>query len=227
MSGAPRICGYADPREPLAAHLYRTKMERAGVHVVEQSAALLGAATSTSLTPADVELPHAAWADAWAAELVGQRRVCFLAPSAGWGAKRWPARRFGALAQRLDALGFTVMVNASRKDDLLSAAVIAASHGTAQIAVCNVTGMIALVRRCALLVGGDSGPVHLAAALGVPLVALFGPTDPARNGPRGPGRMTVLRDPSSRTSYKRSDEPDPGLERISVDAVSAAVETVI
>jgi heptosyltransferase-1 len=227
MSGAARVCGYADPREPMAAHLYRTRIAREGVHVVEQGAALLDAATSTALTPAGVELPHAAWADEWAAELVGERRVCFLAPGAGWGAKRWPARRFGALAQRLDALGFTVMVNASRKGDMLAAAVIAASRGKAQIAVSNVTGMIALLRRCSLAVGGDSGPMHLAAALGVPLVALFGPTDPARNGPWGPGPMAVLRDPSALTSYKRSDEPDPGMELISIDAVFDAVGTVI
>jgi heptosyltransferase-1 len=224
MSGAAQIYGYADPREPLAAKLYRKKIAREGVHVVEQGAALLGAATATALTPAAVELPLAAWADEWAAELVGRRRVCFLAPGGGWGAKRWPARHFGELAQRLDALGFTVMVNASRKDDVLAAAAIAASEGKAQIAVCNVTGMVALVRRCALLVGGDSGPGHLAAALGVPLVALFGPTDPARNGPWGLGPIAVLRDPSSLTSYKRSDEPDPGMERISVDAVLAAVQ---
>jgi heptosyltransferase-1 len=227
MSGAARVYGYADPREPLAARLYRIKVARQGVHVVEQGAALLGAATGIALTPAEVELPHAEWADEWAGGLVGARRVCFLAPGAGWGAKRWPAWRFGELAQRLDALGFSAMVNAGRKDDALAAEVIAARGGTAQIAVCNVTGMVALVRRCGLVIGGDSGPVHLAAALGVPVVALFGPTDPARNGPWGPGPRVVLRDATSRTSYKRREEPDPGLERISVESVLEAVATLI
>jgi len=223
MSGARRVCGYADPREPLAARLYKTKVPRAGVHVVEQGAALLGAAVGIALQPAGVELPHAEWADNWAEELVGGRRVCVIAPGAGWGAKRWPAEKFGELARRLDGLGFAVLVNARRKDDELAGAVIEASGDTAQIAVCNVTGMIALLRRGALVVGGDSGPVHMAAALGVPVVALFGPTDPARNGPWGVGKIAVLRDASSRTSYKRSDEVEAGLARISVEAVFEAV----
>jgi heptosyltransferase-1 len=227
MSGARRLCGYADPREALAGRLYKTKIAREGVHVVEQGAALLGAAMGIALEPAEVELPHEAWAEEWAEALVGGRRVCVLAPGAGWGAKRWPAERFGELAQRLAAMGFTAMVNARRKDDELAAAVIAASGGAAEIAVCNVTGMLALVRRSALMVGGDSGPVHMAAALGVPLVALFGPTDPARNGPWGSGRTAVLRDASSLTSYKREDEVEVGLARISVEAVLEAVQTVI
>ena len=227
MSGAPRLCGYADPREPLAARLYKTKIAREGVHVVEQGAALLGAAMGIALKPAGVELPHAEWADHWAEELVGGRRVCVLSPSAGWGAKRWPAEKFGELARRLDGLGLAVMVNARRKDDELARAVIAASGGKAQIAVCNVTGLLALVRRSALVVGGDSGPVHMAAALGVPVVALFGPTDPARNGPWGLGKIVVLRDASSLTSYKRSDEVEAGLARISVEAVFEAVRGLV
>jgi heptosyltransferase-1 len=89
--------------------------------------------------------------------------------------------------------------------------------------VCNMSGLIALVRRAALVVGGDSGPVHLAAALGVPVVALFGPTDPARNGPWGSGSIRVLRDAASVTSYKRNAETDSGLARISVEEVLEVV----
>ena len=77
-----------------------------------------------------------------------------------------------------------------------------------------------------MVVGGDSGPVHLAAALGVPVVALFGPTDPARNGPWGPGRVRVLRDAASVTSYRHVPGVDPGLQRMTVDAVLEAVEAV-
>jgi heptosyltransferase I len=105
--------------------------------------------------------------------------------------------------------------------------VVEASGGAARVVVCNVTGLIALMRRTAVLVGGDSGPMHLAAALGIPLVALFGPTDPERNGPRGPGEKVVLRDPASVTSYKRSGTEDIGLARISVETVVDAVRRVI
>jgi heptosyltransferase-1 len=90
--------------------------------------------------------------------------------------------------------------------------------------VCNVAGLVALMRRTDLVVGGDSGPTHLAAALAVPVVALFGPTSPERNGPWGPGPKRVLRDPASLTSYKRSAETEAGLARISVQQVMEAVE---
>jgi heptosyltransferase-1 len=118
-------------------------------------------------------------------------------------------------------------VNAPRKDDALAAEVVAHSQGAGEVVVCNVTGLIALIRRASLLVGGDSGPTHLAASLGVPLVALFGPTDPARNGPWGPGPKTVLRDAAAVTSYKRRAETDPGLQRITVERVAKAVEALI
>jgi heptosyltransferase-1 len=93
--------------------------------------------------------------------------------------------------------------------------------------VCNVAGLTALLRRTALLVGGDSGPTHLAAALGVPLVALYGPTDPARNGPWGAGPMRVLRDASSVTSHKKVSEVEAGLARITVEQVVEAVRAVV
>jgi heptosyltransferase-1 len=112
-----------------------------------------------------------------------------------------------------------VVVNAPREEDALATAVVEASGGAARVVVCNVTGLIALMRRTALLVGGDSGPTHLAAALGIPLVGLFGPTDPERNGPWGPEAKIVLRDAASVTSYKRSGAADVGLAKISVEAV--------
>ena len=180
-----------------------------------------------ALEPRDVELPQEEWADIWAAEVVGDRRVCLLAASAGWAAKCWAVQKYGALAVELKAMGMDVVVNAPRKDDALAAAVVEASGGAARVVVCNVTGLIALMRRTALLVGGDSGPMHLAAALGVPLVALFGPTDPERNGPWGPGAKVVLRDPASVTSYKQSGAEDAGLAKIPVEAVLDAVRGLL
>ena len=86
--------------------------------------------------------------------------------------------------------------------------------------------LIALTRRVRLFVGGDSGPLHLAAALGVPVVALFGPTDPARNGPFGT-RSEVLRSPASRTSYAHVARPDQGLLAISSTQVIAAARSLL
>ncbi len=224
---AREFAGYEHPREPAAARLYRSTRARIGRHVVEQGAALLGAVCSIALNPAPVMIPHHQWADNWAAELVGDRQVCLLAASAGWGAKQWPAERYGALARELRARGFMPLVNAPKKDDHIATTVIAASEGAAEMAVCNIAGLIALMRRTSLLVGGDSGPTHLAAALGIPLVALYGPTDPARNGPWGSGPIGVMRGPASVTSHKRVAEIDAGLARIRVDEVMRQVDMLM
>lgn len=237
---AREFVGFEDPREAAAARLYRSTRRRVGMHIVQQDAALLSAACGValpsrqgglpdeaSLEPELVHLPHTAWADEWAAEFVGERKVCVLAASAGWGAKQWPAERYGALAKILRAKGIMPLVNAPKKDDAVAASVVAASDGAAEQVVCNVAGLIALMRRTSLLIGGDSGPTHLAAALAVPLVALYGPTDPARNGPWGPGPMRVLRGSGSVTSHKRVAEIDAGLARLGVDEVVQAIDAVM
>jgi heptosyltransferase-1 len=227
LAGGSTLAGYADPREALAAKLYGRSIRRQGVHVVEQGAALLAEACGLALEPIAPEFPKDETAERWAATLVGDRKVCVLAPGAGWGAKQWPAQRFGELAQRLRESGYRCLVSAAREGEPLSAEVVAQSNGAAETVVCDMAGLIALVRRAQLFVGGDSGPMHLAAALGVPVVALFGPTDPLRNGPWGPGRKTVVRDSASVTSYKRRAELDPGLARVNVERVMEAVRSVI
>ena len=227
MAGAERVYGYRDPREAAAAYLYSERCIRGGVHIVDQGAALLGQACGAPLAPMATSLPREEWAEGWADDLVGDGRVCVLAASAGWGAKQWPAERFAALARVVRSMGFRVLVNAPKLDHSIALGVVGASNGAAELVVCNVAGLLALLRRAALVVGGDSGPVHLAAALGVPLVALFGPTDPARNGPWGSGPRRVLRDPSSVTNYKRRAEVDPGLALISVEQVTDAVAELL
>jgi heptosyltransferase-1 len=89
---------------------------------------------------------------------------------------------------------------------------------------CSITELIALTRRARVFIGGDTGPLHLAAALQVPVVAIFGPTDPARNGPYGT-RSVVLRNPASATSHARVARPDEGMLEISVEAVVDAART--
>jgi heptosyltransferase-1 len=225
MAGANEFAGYADPRESAAARLYKTPLQRRGTHVVDQGAALLGEATGVELAPAFVELPREESAEKWAAEEAEVvRPVCVLGPGGGWGAKQWPAEKFGELAQALRAKGFDVVVNAARADDAVALQVVDASRGASAVMACDVAMLVAMLRRTDLFVGGDTGPMHLAAMLGVPVVALFGPTDPARNGPWGPGVCRVLRNASSVTNYKRVDAVDAGLEKIGVGEVLEAVQ---
>ena len=86
--------------------------------------------------------------------------------------------------------------------------------------------MIYATRRAAAVVGVDSGPLHLAAALGKPGVAIFGPTDPARNGPYGES-LRVLRTPAAATTYKRGATIDPSMQQISPDQVFELLRTML
>jgi heptosyltransferase-1 len=219
MTGPAAFVGYSDPRESLAASFYSRRFSRRGTHVVEQNAALLGDAVGVMLSPAPVALPRDTAAEAWAEQAASSRPLLMLAPGAGWGAKQWPVERFGEVARETRLNVADCVVNATCSDDPLGVGVVSASGGAARMVACEVAQLVALMRRSDLFLGGDSGPTHLAAALAVPLVALFGPTDPARNGPWGPGAKTLLRDPLSVTSYKRVATIDPGLARISVTTV--------
>ena len=230
MAGSEDRVGFADPRESAARLLYTRTLVRRGTHVVEQNAALLGDALGVALAPVAPALPMSVAAEDWVDELMRgsvSNRTALLAPAAGWGAKQWPVERFGALAQALYGMGFKVLVNAGSLHDPVGTDVVRESAGTAQIVACDVAQLVALTRRAALVVGGDSGPMHLAAMLGSPVVGLFGPTDPARNGPWGPGPKRVLRDASSTTSHKRVAVVEQGLARISVDEVLEAVREVV
>jgi heptosyltransferase-1 len=148
-----------------------------------------------------------------------------LSPGGGWRAKCWPAERFGALSQRIrDEIGITCVVNHGPDEQALVAQVLAASGSGKPLSYDGEMGTLrALLRGARCIVGGDTGPLHLAVALGTPAVALFGPTDPARNGPYPPGEI-VLRSPKAVTSYGRGNEADPSLLDLSVDDVLAAVK---
>jgi heptosyltransferase-1 len=111
------------------------------------------------------------------------------------------------------------------EEDLAREAEVA-SEGAAKPMKCSITELIALTRRARGFIGGDTGPMHLAAALRVPVVAIFGPTDPARNGPYGT-RSIVLRNPASPTTHARKSQPDEGMLEISVDAVVGAARRLL
>ena len=250
-SGAPLRLGFADPRESAATLFYTRAVAREGTHVVEMNLGLAQAligrdasgiaptlapkttarawgtsvvAGGTPALPVRFELPRDPEAEAWCdAELRrrGLERFLLLAPGGGWGAKLWPAARYGEAARALAADGLRTLINYGPGEEALAQEVAAASGGAAQALSCSVSELITLTRRARLFLGGDTGPMHLAAALGVPVVAIFGPTDPARNGPFGT-RNIVLRSPASQTSYAHRPETDPGLLAIATEEVVTA-----
>lgn len=220
-----RLIGEAVPREPLARRFFSEKVETTGVHVIEQAVEVANHIADDHLSYIPPSLPRSPQAEAWCDRTIARGKSLVLVnPGAGWGAKRWPAQRYGTLAGALNALGYKVVVNAGPGEDDISREVVAASGGVAIALSMTLDQLIAVTRRAVLVVAGDTGPLHLGCMLGVPVVGIFGPTDPARNGPFGvPFR--VLRHPDSKRNHKRHREPEVGLLTISsVDVLAAAEE---
>jgi heptosyltransferase I len=232
LSGARVVYGAAEPRESPASLWYTRKVITHGRHVIEQNLsvaeALIGHAVKrVEDTPCD--LPYDPQIEARIEEGLAQHRVrdfAILNPGAGWGAKRWPAERYGEVARELAEAGITPMVNYGPGEEDLFRAVLAASGGRARPTKGTISDLIALTRRARLFIGGDTGPLHLAAALRIPVVAIFGPTDPARNGPYGT-RSIVLRSAESVTSHARRAEAEEGLLAIGSDEVMAAADKLL
>jgi heptosyltransferase-1 len=152
--------------------------------------------------------------------------IVLLNPGAGWAAKQWPAERYGEVSRELGKHGANILVNYGPGEEQLANSVHRLSGGAAQPITCSLGQLVALTRRASLFIGGDTGPLHLAAALGVPVVAIFGPTDPARNGPHTPQSL-VLRNPASRTSLSHSKALDPGILQITAQEVVSAAQRLL
>jgi heptosyltransferase I len=226
MSQANAIFGFAHSREWPARIFYQHQVEPSGVHVIEQYFSLAEAVAGRPLTESVTTFPRDERAEASIAKKLSgfSENLVIINPGAGWGAKQWPAARYGEVARALSLSGLFPLINFGPNEHELAYEVHTTSNGVAQPISCSISELIALTRRARLFIGGDTGPLHLAAALKVPVVAIFGPTDPARNGPYG-AKSVVLRNPASRTSLSHTRAPDPGLLAISAaEVVSAARE---
>ncbi|MGA2251784.1 glycosyltransferase family 9 protein [Terracidiphilus sp.] len=233
LAGCRRVIGEAVPREPAAKWLFTERVETRGVHVIEQDIEVASAVAGDTLQPMLPLLPVDPEAETWCDALLGTgqnsgseyaaRPLALLNPGAGWGAKRWPVGRYAAVARGLAKRGFSVVVNAGPGEEELAEAIRMQSGGAALPATCSLSQLIALTRRVSLAVAGDTGPLHLACALGKPVVGIFGPTDPARNGPFGT-RFRVLRSAESRRDHTRRAEPEAGLLTIQPEEVLQAAD---
>jgi heptosyltransferase-1 len=193
-------------------------------HVVEQCCEIAEAITGHKINIPDAVLPCDPLADERVMKRLHDdniRDYVILNPGAGWGAKQWPASRYGEVARKLAQQGIRSIINFGPKEDTLAKEAETASAGTAEAMSFSIGELIALTRHARLFIGGDTGPMHLAAALHVPVVTLFGPTDPARNGPFAT-RNVVLRHAKSPSSLTHRNDPDPGLLEITVDQVVGA-----
>lgn len=232
FSGAPRRIGLAAEaaREGGAALFYSEKVRPATVHVVEHNLelAVRAGAQQTSLIFPKLVIPAdaTAYVERAIAES-GLDRFYLISPGGGWRSKCWPAEQYGHLHRRLaERHHLRAIVSYGPGEKALAEAVrMVAGDPPPLVLALNIPQLMAVLRRTQFAVAGDSGPLHLAAALGTPVVGLYGPTDPARNGPLG-SRSVIVRN-ATETTYKRDDEISPAMRSIRVEQVMAAVEQLL
>jgi heptosyltransferase I len=224
-----RFIGESSPREWAARWLFTERVETRGAHVIEQDLELAEAVAGDVLQHSLPWLPFDPEAEAWTNTLLAsapQKPAVLINPGAGWGAKRWPVERYTQVAQQLVARGYRVLVNAGPGEEPIAKVIVNGTAGAATPLAPSLENLIALTRRAALVIAGDTGPLHLACALGRPVVGIYGPTDPSRNGPFGT-RSKVLRNPASRRDHSRKEAPEAGLLTIEPDDVIAAAEELL
>lgn len=209
-TGAGRRAGYErrQLREPAAAWFYNECYGTRAGHIVDRHCELAEACGATGKDRI-FRLPKGTSEGSLPDEYV------LACPFAGWASKEWPLARYGELAK---LLRLPLVLNGH-------GAVEKALHSVSGVIphVSSVAGLIHATRKARAVVGVDSGPLHLAAALGKPGVAIFGPTDPKRNGPYG-GTLRVLRTAGAVTSYKRKPEADPSMLAVTPQMVAEALE---
>lgn len=201
LTGSRQIVGLdrTEAREPLAALFYTQRVQTKGPHRVESCLDLVSAAGATRKVR-EFPLPKGSPEGD-----LPRGGFVLASPLAGWGSKQWPLEYYSELARSLD-LPLVVNGPASAERTLRQ---IEGAH----LHVSGIPGLIDATRRATAVIGVDSGPMHLAAALGKPGVAIFGPTDPRTHGPYR-GSLKTLRMPSAVTTYKRSAEIDPAMRAI-------------
>ena len=198
-TGAPCRIGFREARE--GSPFFYTHRVRGGreIHAAERYmkvATFLGCESSPLVFPLPPFPPHPPLVESLPA------KYAVLAPSAGTEVKRWPPDRFGELASRLPLP--SVVVGAG-SDFALAERVAAASRGKA-ISLAGKTSMkelFAVIHNAKFVVSNDTGPMHIAAALQVPVFAIFGPTNPYRTGPYGQIHTIIREDIPCSPCYRR------------------------
>ncbi len=234
LSGAPLRIGLARPAgRELSPWLNNRLVAPTATHVVERNLELLA---PLGIRPASArfELPERAEDGATArqilAGLFGGRTVAILNPGAGWPSKLWPADRFAAVARHLDSRHglATLVVWAGSAERALADEIAASSAGGAQAApATTLCELAALARRARLFVSSDTGPLHLAAAVGTPSIGLFGPMPAERNGPYGAGHIWLQNVCLSGSSRQRRGANNDSMRAISAGEVTTACDEIL
>jgi lipopolysaccharide heptosyltransferase I len=239
LSRAPRRIGFAEPwvRESLAG-LFYTEAVRAGgrQHVVDENLALV---ESLGVPPVprrcwQFPLPHSTAVETQVdtrLAALGVREFIVINPGGGWMNKRWAPEQYSILIREFGRRHrYHVLVTGSAAEEAMIGSILKTAQSSRSFHFpSTLMEFIVLARRARLLVGGDTGPLHLAAGVGTPIVAIYGPTNPERNGPFAPEDITLWNENAASdhrgyahwgSGHARSQSY---LEGISVERVLTAV----
>jgi len=238
LSGAPQRIGRAAvaTREPGAALFYTDRVVPTGRHIVDMTVDLVvrGGAKPQSEPQFPLRVPSdglSAVREKLAREGIAGPYVV-ISPGGGWKSKCWPPERFGALAAAIFRNhDWPSVANIAPGEEGIAREIARAAGPVKTPALSfDIPELAALLAHARLVIAGDTGPLHLAAAFGTRVVGLFGATDPERNGPLPRGLVVqASSDPSQlpdyvRGDYIRNDSYSPAMLALSVERVLAAVE---
>jgi ADP-heptose:LPS heptosyltransferase len=235
-SGAPRRIGFQSSyaREGLAALFYTDRLNPRGPHKIDHNLTLAehaGAHKSKWRFPLKIDpQDEEQMTEALQEEQLHTGEFFVLSPGGGWRSKCWPPGRYGELHQKLvERFGWGGVLNFGPGEEEIAREVIQAAGKSPPSPLSLGLGpLISLLRRAKFVVSADTGPLHLAAALGVPVIGLFGPTDPSRNGPFSTEDVVVRNPRFSQTTYSRGPDFAPSMLSITVqqafDAIVRRVE---
>jgi heptosyltransferase I len=210
LSGAPRVIGFpAELLRERAARFFYTETEgEAAPHVIDKNLSIL---KSIGIRVPDVEFPLEDRRSEVVVEararlsLAPGQRFALINPGAAWPNKRWPPVYFAEVSRELakrHALRSLVLWGPG--EEQIAHAVAEASDNTAVVSPpTRIADLVSLAKAAALIVSGDTGPMHIAAACGTPVIGIFGPTDPQRNGPWAEDDLAASRYRACACHYQR------------------------
>jgi ADP-heptose:LPS heptosyltransferase len=211
LSGASRRIGWmADSRRESSSSVMLTETVActpSDVHVIDQHHALLVGLgiDDRGQRVFPYVLPEDAIARAAEFEATISNPLAVISPGGGWQNKLYPPDLWGEVAKGLAAMNLAPVVVFGPGEESLADTVVEASGGTARRApATSVLELAALTKRARLFLAADTGPLHIAGAMGAPLVGVFGPTDPARNGPWSSDDEVVRKVPACAPCHKRN-----------------------
>jgi heptosyltransferase I len=234
ISRSQRRLGFAENwlREPAAGAFYTERVSPHNRrHVIEMNLALVEQLGVPALQPSQwrFPLPRSASEEQVVRErlaTLGVEEFIIINPGGGWAGKRWSPENYAELLRLIESqpreLGWRILLTGSPGEEALIQEILERSGSKRAVYFASTLAQfIALARRAKLFVGGDTGPLHLAAAVGTPIVAIYGPTDQARNGPFSASDITLSNDGA--IDHTRRARKPAFLPGIAVESVLGAI----